>query len=86
MRISLSIDPAGLEMLRDDIWTWYGKQKSLRDGILAVVVTGYADDWVVYVGPLSWSSLEVEQGGDKLSESAARQLFPWINMTGGYRR
>lgn len=87
MRISITIDPAGLAMLGeyDNSWTWYAKQKSLQPGVRVVAVTGEGDDWAAYLGPLDWPSLEVELSGDKMSEHNARQLFPWLQTKAGYR-
>ncbi len=47
-----------------------------------VAVAGLANDWTAYQGPSSWTDAEVAEGGDKITESAARALFYVLHKSG----
>jgi hypothetical protein len=58
-----------------------------RFGYKVVAVVGSTGkDWAAYCAPTTWPDDEVATNGDKISEEAAKQLFPTLARTLTWRR
>ncbi len=56
-----------------------------RVPVKIVAVVGYGNDWAAYIGPSEWTDQRVSEEGDKISEDAAKNLFPAMAQAFGYR-